>query len=412
MDFEYKDEYGYFTSACLNVTDSCNLACTYCFVEQQPHFMSLDTAKKCVDFLAENIKKNPRYNKGTLNYFGGEPTLMWDEIIVPITEYIKKIYGDMISLGITTNGTLLNKERIDFLSNNKINVLLSCDGGPKAQNMNRPCRNGQNSFDLVEKNIPYLLEKYPNITLRSTISTDSVDEVFNNYIFGIEKGFKSHFMMPNIRGNWSEDQLKRLNKQVELIYGHIFKQFIFNKMPALRCSPIDKAFADVIENDLQHITGNFKNTNISRSIYRCGLGTTSASFGYNGNIYGCQEQTSYSDGYFYIGNIFDGIDKERHAKLLADYSQQFTHICQTPGKCDDCILSKVCHKYGCPSTNYDVTGNMLISPDVECEWKKMLYTNAKNIVEELVKTNNKIFNEYLHKYCEYDKLLNETVRCK
>ena len=37
-------------------------------------------------------------------------------------------YPNEIDLGITTNGTLLNKEKIDFLYNHKINPLLSIDG--------------------------------------------------------------------------------------------------------------------------------------------------------------------------------------------------------------------------------------------------------------------------------------------
>ena len=30
--FEYKEEYSKLTNVCLNLTDSCNLACRYCFV--------------------------------------------------------------------------------------------------------------------------------------------------------------------------------------------------------------------------------------------------------------------------------------------------------------------------------------------------------------------------------------------
>lgn len=32
-EFEYKEEYGWLANICLNVTDACNLACRYCFVE-------------------------------------------------------------------------------------------------------------------------------------------------------------------------------------------------------------------------------------------------------------------------------------------------------------------------------------------------------------------------------------------
>ena len=180
-------------------------------------------------------------------------------------------------------------------------------------------------------------------------------------------------------------------------------------MPILRCTPIDKIFTNIIENDVQILTNIYKKTFINRDPYRCGLGTTSASFGYDGNIYGCQEQTSYSDGYFYIGNIFDGIDKEKHNKLLSDYNKKFIHKCKTENKCNNCELQHICQYYGCPSSNYDITGNMLISPDAECEWKKILYLNAKKIAEILIKSDNKTFQEYLKKYCNYNKILNKAV---
>jgi hypothetical protein len=50
-------------------------------------------------------------------------------------------------------------------------------------------------------------------------------------------------------------------------------------------------------------------------VIRCGLGTGSGSIGFNGNIYGCQEQDSYAgeDSIFYLGNIYkDGIERELH----------------------------------------------------------------------------------------------------
>ena len=45
----------------------------------------------------------------------------------------------------TTNGTLLNQDRINFLKENEIYLLLSCDGPPEVQDYNRPCRDGSNS---------------------------------------------------------------------------------------------------------------------------------------------------------------------------------------------------------------------------------------------------------------------------
>lgn len=78
---------GLFTSACLNITDSCNLKCKYCFVQQKPHFMTKDIAFKCVDYLYNNIIKQNRKKKGDLTFFGGEPLLMYREIIIPTVLY-------------------------------------------------------------------------------------------------------------------------------------------------------------------------------------------------------------------------------------------------------------------------------------------------------------------------------------
>ena len=157
--------------------------------------MTLDTAKAAVDYLLNNlhIKKEKKLHsesdKTFINYFGGEPTMLWDEIIVPLTLYMEEKYPDEIKLGITTNGTLLTKERIDFLYDHKINPLLSIDGAKETQDINRPYRNGDSSFDKIIEIIPYLLEKFPNTTFRATISQNTVLHTFENYIFASYLGF-------------------------------------------------------------------------------------------------------------------------------------------------------------------------------------------------------------------------------
>ena len=121
-EFEYKEEYGWLTNICLNVTDACNLACRYCFVEQHPHYMSLDVAIQAVNFVINNLKKkNKKFKKNekaSITFFGGEPTLRWDEIIVPVTTYIRE-NNYPISLSITTRSLLkddLNPVGISFVS--------------------------------------------------------------------------------------------------------------------------------------------------------------------------------------------------------------------------------------------------------------------------------------------------------
>lgn len=399
MSFEYKEEHGYFTSACLNVTDACNLACKYCFVQQQPHFMDLETAKKCVDFLVNNIKKAKK-DKATLTFFGGEPTLMWDEIITPIVQYVEEKYPNLIHFTMTTNGTLLNKERIDFMYEHKIFPHLSCDGDEFVQNTNRPCQDGRKSFDLVSKNIPYLLYKFPDVTMRATISQDTVGEVFNSYLFAIKQGFRFFYITPNCREEWSEENLEKLNEQVQLIYSYIFTSFVEDIEP-IRFSSIDKIFKQILERDLQVFYNEYNDLEVVRSPFRCGLGTTGAAFAYDGKIYACQEQNSYGDGDFYIGDIYNGINKERHKKLLDKYTQKKCQYCIDKKECENCPMRYTCQDDGCPSVGIDLYNDFFCHNIIECRWKKMLFYNALVIMELLVKNNNHTFKKYLIDKCGY-----------
>jgi len=81
--------------------------------------MTLDTAKAAAD--NEKIR---------FYFFGGEPMLCYDSIIVPIIEYIENKYPNIFYYGMTTNGTLLNEGRINFLKSKNFELLLSIDGNP------------------------------------------------------------------------------------------------------------------------------------------------------------------------------------------------------------------------------------------------------------------------------------------
>lgn len=109
------------TSAVVSLTDSCNNACPYCFVDFNPQRMKLETAIQTVEFLKKNCLPE---QKPTFCFFGGEPLLEYDSIIVPLVEK----YGDSVTWSITTNGVALTEERIDFLAAHGVEILLSMDG--------------------------------------------------------------------------------------------------------------------------------------------------------------------------------------------------------------------------------------------------------------------------------------------
>lgn len=75
---------------------------------------------------------------------------MWDAIIVPLTEYVRDRYP-AYNLSMTSNGTLLNQERAEYMRKKGIGLLLSMDGDRRTQERNRPLQDGGSSFDILGK---------------------------------------------------------------------------------------------------------------------------------------------------------------------------------------------------------------------------------------------------------------------
>lgn len=101
------------TTAIVLLTTGCNLRCEYCFEESlRPKNMTFDIAKDTLNFLiknGENLRKNSHFT-----FFGGEPMLTFDSVMVPLIDYNKTL-PKPATFSMTTNGTLLTKEKLNFL---------------------------------------------------------------------------------------------------------------------------------------------------------------------------------------------------------------------------------------------------------------------------------------------------------
>ena len=401
--YKYEESFKYLTSICLNVTDACNLKCKYCFVAQHPNFMEFKVAQDAADWLYNNMlakRKLGIYEKCSINFFGGEPMLLYDKIIKPLVEYCEKEYPDGFDFGMTTNGTLLDDEKIEWFANHNFHLLLSIDGAKETQDFNRPCQDEtKSSFDMIYKNIPTLLQYFPNITFRSTIDQESVEHTFENYIFAEKMGFKSIFMMPNGREKWSQKNINILTSEVEKIFGYIQEQYLNGGMP-INCSVIDDTFKDVIDQSKIMLNINYApDLNAVKNVMRCGLGTTSGSVGYNGDIYGCQEQDSKGVGasQFYIGNIYEGgIDTELHDALLKKYAFSGRNKCENREICYNCFLRTICQRNTCPSSSIDCFNDPSIVAEIHCIWRNALFFNALRVYYYLYNQNVPAFHNYLY----------------
>ena len=131
----------------LNVTHACNLACGYCFAggHQSGARMTVETARKAMALI------DPR-STVDLAFFGGEPLLEWGLIgqVMREARALAAKRGVKARFHITTNGVLLDEEKVAFLSEQPCSLLVSLDGPEEMHNAARPARDEKvNSFDAT-----------------------------------------------------------------------------------------------------------------------------------------------------------------------------------------------------------------------------------------------------------------------
>src|SRR2546425_7024982 len=120
-------------SLVLNVANKCNLHCTYCYEPEaakygpSPMQMDWEMAQTSVDFLFHRAGKNREVN---LIFFGGEALLNFKLMreVVAYAEEKGRGAGKKVDFSVTTNGTLLTDEIIDFFQEHRFGLTVSLDG--------------------------------------------------------------------------------------------------------------------------------------------------------------------------------------------------------------------------------------------------------------------------------------------
>jgi len=171
----------------VNVTNQCNLACTYCYEYgedkivdtengKQPKFMTAETARESVDFMLREAGDNPAAH---MTFFGGE-TLMNFPVLKATVAYAREraaAVGKAVDFSLTTNATLLRPEVIDFLATERIGVTISIDGPEELQDKFRVFHNGKGSYEVAAPKIKALLARHTTrpIGARVTLTRQTLD---------------------------------------------------------------------------------------------------------------------------------------------------------------------------------------------------------------------------------------------
>lgn len=308
----------------LLITDSCNFRCKYCFVSKNPSNMTLDIAIETIDKMIL-CSKNKCYDNLFITFAGGEPLLNFD-LIKKVVDHYKNIETPKLSYRIVTNGSLINKDIVNYIKENNIDITVSLDSVKKFNDINRYYVDGRGTYEDVIKNIKLLKDNGIVPLINSVITGDNFRYLTKyvknliklnvNFIFTIERAINDE--LPKIY-NYKDEFIKELIKCINLV-----------KKERRKGNNITLEFNNLIFN------------NSSNNV--CEAGSSLIAVNCNGDISCCGNNMRFP-----VSNIKDDYN------LFAMFENSKFEI-DNLLECGDCVWKKICHN-GCPVSNFYLYGN-------------------------------------------------------
>ncbi|HEY8443771.1 MAG TPA: thioether cross-link-forming SCIFF peptide maturase [Clostridia bacterium] len=365
---------GEIKSMCLNISHRCNLRCKYCFAKEgtyggQAMDMSEEIALKAIDFL---IKHSGSRRHLEIDFFGGEPLLNFD-VVKSAVAYAKekaRQAGKTFRFTITTNGSILDSDQMDFINQNMSNVVISIDGREDVHNYHRPLGGGQGSFERALK----FAQGFRHIRgegeyyIRGTYTSHNLD--FASDVLSInDLGFDQISIEPVVLPE--EHPLAIRSEHLEKIkqeYEKLAREYLKRRKS-------DKWF------NFFHFMIDFEGGPCEKKrVSACSAGNEYVAVAPDGLIYPCHQFVGNKD--FVLGDLktWDG---EGYVPLNQNIREllQNSNI-HTKPKCQNCFAKYYCSG-GCAANNYNFSGDVNKPLDIMCEIikKRTECAIAVNILE-------------------------------
>lgn len=252
--------------------------------------------------------------------------------------------GKNLTYSITTNGTLLTDEIVEYFIKYNISTMLSLDGPEKIHDINRRFAvDGSGSFNKILSNLKHIREKYPsfidslqiNMVVDPQNNYDTINSIYYDYDFFKNMNIHSSIIDDTYSSDktyFSEDFISKRN----------YEQF---------CSLLDylgyvkglKLYS-LAKEDLTHTVEENKKLlksielpDVSSPSGPCIPGARKLFIDVNGNFFPC-ERVSETSEVMNIGDINNGFDYEKCNKLLniGNLTQEKCKKCWALNHCTLC----------------------------------------------------------------------------
>lgn len=364
------------------VTDDCNFNCAYCFQKKEKKTMDNTTIKTAVDFFYPFLKSD---DKIYISFYGGEPLLAYDKIkyTLMLVQEKNKSGNKKFEFSLTTNGSLITDEMLDFFNRNQFGLMLSFDG--LAQDKGRKKGTLDQMVQVMKR-----IRAHAGIDfeINSVFTPVTITSLTESVRFMIELDRSEITLNFSTMEEWTPLDLDALRTELKRL-----SDFLLSYYKEKETIPVKnfQAPGTLVEADTAK--------EMKRGIFRCNAGQDRMAVTPEGKLWGCylfhdyfktrENHPQYQD--YYFGPLADFIVNHhtRYPEILANYSElrldlfrvkkeegeekDFCFLCQYV---DGCVV--------CPVNAAYSTESMGVVSCRTCELKKIQRDAQTNFHEQLL----------------------------
>ena len=314
----------------IEMTQQCNLRCTYCcysgnYRDRRAHNakeISYETLQKTKEYILGHYDKSAE--EITVCFYGGEALLARKKIEWMIEELLP-VFKDKVSFSFSTNGLLLTENTIDWLGNMpNILVNVTIDGNKYMHDAHRQTVSGSGSYDAIVKNLRLFKAKYPdfykeNVRFLSTVYSWN-DVLKLAEVWDEEPATEGHYPIhiSHIIPDFDDETRTYDTWEVKnRFYRQAFEDFKRGNRGILYgCF---QNLIDMVDNR------NYLKLKSELNIQTCFQGLFSTFINVDGDLYACEKFC----GVLNIGNVSEGIDENKTFSLQQQFTERKNHLCSS-----------------------------------------------------------------------------------
>ena len=377
------------------LTRDCNIRCKYCYVQDKDCYkgeiIDFEVYKKIINqIVKQRLSCNKQEEKLQMNFHGGEFTMIGKKRFISICEYTVKTFtenGINYSLGMQSNGTLLDEEWLDIFKRFDIPLGMSLDSLIEKENLRF------SSDEQLHKLKDLLTLAGEKNMIASTLS------VFNKHnLKNIKKDDKIFFNeLPVVsrKINIMEDMVNPYNSKLQPKGKEVFKYLHKKELELfLKTGKTKEAHTRTLLDDtLTDILSFHENGYYSGCTGKmCGAGLTMIAVRPDGSMGYCDRYSrDLQENYIENALDYDFLGLHQLQKVM-EFNLRRHNILKENG-CDTCRAQYICEG-GCMASFYSKFGYYGIEKDFTCPQFLNFFDYVKKnlipILKKYIETNRVI----------------------